>query len=362
MKKKTTEQFIIDARKVHGDKYDYSLVEYKGVFIHIVIICPIHVEFKQTPQTHLRGSGCNACDNEKRLKTTEQFINEAKKIHGDRYDYSLVDYKGAHINVEIICPLHGVFKQTPSSHLTGSGCSVCYNEKRLKTTEQFIIDAKKIHGDRYDYSLVKYNGNKKNIIIICPIHGEFKQTPNRHLCGDNCPKCCTTNIKSTLDEFIKKANLIHNYYFDYSLVDYKGAKINVEIICPLHGVFKQQPNGHLNNQGCPICKKSKGELIIDNYLKENNILYVSQKKFKNCKNKRPLPFDFYLSEYNICIEFDGRQHYEIVNAFGGKDGFNLIKKNDAIKTKYCEDNDIKLIRIPYWEKNNIEEILKKEVI
>ena len=291
--------------------------------------------------------------------TKEEFISKANEVHNYKYDYSWVEYNGNKTNVKIICKEHGEFAQTPNSHLNGKGCPKCCGNAK-STKEEFISKANDVHNYKYDYSLVEYNGNKTKVKIICKEHGEFAQNPNNHLNGNGCPKCGGTE-RLTTEEFISKANEVHNYKYDYRWVEYNGARSKVKIICKEHGEFRQTPDNHLNGKGCPKCNSSKGELIIEKYLIKNNINYESQKRFKDCKNKRPLPFDFYLTDYNICIEYDGEQHFKSKSIWGGEEELNLIKIKDNIKTEYCEDNGIKLIRIPYWEKDNIEEILNREL-
>ena len=148
--------------------------------------------------------------------------------------------------------------------------------------------------------------------------------------------------------------------YDYSLVDYTDSKTKVKIICPKHGVFEQIPSGHLNGRGCSKCKESKGEKIIRAYLMGNNIKFISQKRFKDCRDKYPLPFDFYLPDYNTCIEFNGRQHYVPVELFGGQNQLNKQKKNDRIKMMYCDKNKIALIIIKHNE--NVGEKLINEIL
>src|ERR1035437_4477643 len=182
---------------------------------------------------------------------------------------------------------------------------------RKLTTEEFINRAKKVHGDKYDYSLIDYNNSRSKIKIICIKHGEYNQTPDAHLHGQGCQICGGTK-KSNTDNFISKSKLIHGDKYDYSLVKYISKRSKVKIICPKHGIFEQRADGHIvsNGRGCPICKESKGEKQIRLFLKENNIYYVQQHKFPNCKAIRPLVFDFYLPEFNICIEYDGQQHFK----------------------------------------------------
>ena len=193
--------------------------------------------------------------------TTSEFIEKAKKIHSDKYDYSKVDYKKSYIKVCIICPEHGEFWQTPGNHLYGYGCSKCAiqknSKKRTSNAVEFIKKARKIHGDRYDYSKVEYKGTEEKVCIICPEHGEFWQLPTNHLGGHGCPKCSFENTSrknsSNKEEFIQKAKKIHGNRYCYSKVIYKSAKGKVCIICPEHGEFWQSPTNHLSGKGCPDC-------------------------------------------------------------------------------------------------------------
>jgi hypothetical protein len=154
----------------------------------------------------------------------------------------------------------------------------------------------------------------------------------------------------------------HLDMYDYSLVDYKRNKNKVSIICRKHGEFSQRPNDHLKGSGCPICKSSKGEIKILNFLDDNKIKYITQYKFNDCRNKLPLPFDFYLPELNTCIEYDGILHFKSIDIFGGEEALRNVIINDSIKTQYCLDNNINLIRIAYTEFNKIEKKLNLLVL
>ena len=287
--------------------------------------------------------------------TTSVFIKNAKSIHGDKYDYSLSEYYKSSTKIKIICPEHGVFEQRPNNHvIQKQGCPICGGNEKL-TTSVFIKNAKSIHGDKYDYSLVEYKNNKTKVKIICPEHGVFEQSPNSHY-KNGCSKCSHKHKPST-EEFIKKCLHLHNNIYDYSLVEYKNAYSKIKITCKKHGVFEQTASHHSRGAGCPNCKISKGELKIKNWLNMNKINYIQQYKFIDCKDKSPLPFDFYLPEHNMCIEYDGRQHYEIIKLWGGEEGFIDTKNKDNIKNTYCKNNKIKLLRIKYSE--NVENKLKE---
>jgi very-short-patch-repair endonuclease len=292
-------------------------------------------------------------------KTTAEFIKEAKAIHGNKYDYSQVEYKNSQTKVKIICPEHGEFEQSPNSHLQGAGCPKCGGSEKL-TTNEFIIQAKEKHGNKYNYSQVEYINNKTKIKIICLEHGEFEQQPSNHLQEAGCPKCVGKN--KTTEEFIKEAKEVHRNKYDYSQVEYIDAKIKVKIICQEHGLFKQTPHAHLSGRGCAKCGySSKGEQKIEAYLNEKNINFESQKRFDKLKDKSYLFYDFYLPDFNLLIEFDGIQHFEPVDQFGGEKGFKQVQKRDKLKNEFAKKNRIDLLRISYLEFDQIEEILDSKL-
>jgi len=351
-KNKTNEELILELKNVQGDRYDYSLVDYINQNTKIKIICRIHGIFEQHFYSHRKGNGCPYC-NKYKESTTEEFIKKAKNIHGDKYDYSLVNYKHSHKKVKIICSKHGIFEQLPSNHIFYGGCSKCVG--RNKTNEELILELKNTHENRYDYSLVNYVNFGTKIKIICHLHGIFEQLFYSHRRGYGCPDCSKSK-KSTTEEFIKKAKNIHGDKYDYSLVNYKHSHEKVKIICPKHGVFEQKPINHFTSLGCTLCNESKGEREISKILTKNLIFFERQKKFSNCKNIKCLSFDFYLPEYNLCIEFNGQQHYNSYNYFGGVEKLKCVQKNDNIKIKFCKSNKIDLLIIKYDE--NIIEKLK----
>ena len=351
------EEFIEKARKIHGNKFDYSLVEFNKITDKIIIICQKHGTFKQRADSHFKHS-CRKCQDEIKSKNTrmksEDVIKQFKKIHKNKYDYSLVNYINKRTKVKIICPNHGIFYQIPYEHKNGNGCSVCGMERmkisKLKNKE-WIDKCINKYKNKYDYSLVNYITDRINVKIICPIHGELNQKPKDHYktgCG-LCNKIQKSLTNSQI--FIEKCKKIYDGKYDYSLVSYINNKTKVKIICHKHGVFEQRPDLHLRH-GCPSCNQSRGEIKIRILLDNLKINYLYQYKFENCKNIRQLPFDFYLPDYNTCIEFDGKQHYESIKYFGGQKNLLEIKMKDEIKNFYCENNNIKLIRVGYKEDVN----------
>ncbi|QYB17523.1 SPbeta prophage-derived protein [Pacmanvirus S19] len=289
---------------------------------------------------------------------TKNFIVKARIVHMDKYDYLSAKYIGAMIKLIITCRLHGDFMQSPNNHLRGKGCPKCVNNNlRVKfafTREKFIEEARSVHGDRYDYSLVEYINQHTRVKIICPIHGVFEQLPLNHLKGANCIRCrgaeSAKKYKFSNEEFANKSNKIHRNLYDYSKVDYINNSTPVTIICKEHGEFSQIPYHHMSGARCPNCRRSRGESIIEDYLRALKIQFEIEKTFIDCRgNKKPLPFDFYLPEYNVLIEFDGKQHYEPIDYYGGMDGFEKRRRYDEIKNKWSADNGINLLRIRYDE-------------
>lgn len=229
------------------------------------------------------------------------------------------------------------------------------------TTQQFIEKARVIHGDKYDYPF-NYKNNRTKIKIKCNIHGIFEQLPNSHLLGSGCTDCGvikrTNSIKFTQEEFIIKANLIHNNKYDYSKILYLDIFSKICIICPKHGVFWQTPNSHLNGTGCPVCKASKGERLITYILDKHNIEFIPQ--FKIPGNSYRFRYDFYLPEYNTLIEFHGIQHYEPRECFGGLETFKDNQRRDMFKKELAKLANIPLLEFNYKHlkivKNNFEKI------
>ena len=442
MQKRTKEEFVEAARKVHGDKYDYSKVVYVNNTTPVIIICPIHGEFEQTPKNHLRY-GCNKCGSQRsgllNRNSIKQFIANSKQKFGDKYDYSKVDYKTYNDNVIIICPEHGEFEWTPTKHLTSKyGCPFCaednnkqnrrwsrdlfiqksqelYGDKydyskveyvnnrtpitiicpehgeftvtplvhlhmncgckkcmQLKQAElhvqreieketerlqrkierekkqntlitkyDFIKKAQKVHGNRYDYSKVEYVDKTTKVCIICPIHGEFWQVPINHINGSNCPKCNIENARQTLsfttEEFIINAKKVHGDKYDYSKVEYVNSRTPVAIICPIHGEFWQVPTMHYNEgHGCPTCNisTSKGEREVLEYLTQGLGLTCETHCHDIIKRKE---IDIFIPSHNIAIEYNGlRWHSDL---FISDNNYHLNK------TIECAKKGIQLIHI-----------------
>lgn len=288
---------------------------------------------------------------------TEEFIKKAKLKHGDKYSYDKVNYDGKDKPVIITCPKHGDFKQTPHEHLSGCGCQKCWSERRATPKipkEKFIELANEKHNNKYDYSKIEYKGVEYPITIICPIHGEFQQMPQNHLKGQGCPKC--GNLKKgmyqvgTTESFIQKAKNVHGDKYDYSKVNYVNNREKVIIICPIHGEFKQKPLDHIHGCGCPECGKSldKAEKMVLSKLREKygDVVYQYTEPWLQSKTSFSY-IDFYIPSYSIGIEYQGRQHFGPISRFGGEEAYKKQSKRDIFKFQRCKEHDIKLFYISF---------------
>jgi hypothetical protein len=346
-KKMSTEEFIKRSIEKHGDKYDYSLVEYKNLDDKVKIICKEHGIFEVSPTGHLRGQDCNKCYLKTRTKGVDKFIEQSKAIHGDFYDYSKVEYKNTDTKVIIICPEHGEFLQTPYLHAKGSGCKLCYNKRtsnrQLGNWDMYLLKAREVHGDRYDYSkLTKFTGVHDKYKIICEEHGVFEQSFSAHMRGAGCPKCANIrngllNNEKSRYTFVEKARKIHGNKYLYDINDYIDAhQTKMKITCPEHGIFYQYPNDHLNGRGCLKCSNSgrysKAEKEVLDFIRRN----YNGEVLENVKKVISKELDIYLPELKLAIEFNGLYWHCELN----KD--NLYHLN---KTEECEQKGIHLIHI-----------------
>ena len=299
-RKITQEKYFERVKEIHGNVYAYKS-EYFGMDKDIIVVCPKHGEFKIKAANHLYlKQGCKYCSHQSYPSTLETFIEKANLKHNFKYDYSKAIYVNNKTKLKIICPIHGSFQMRPDDHLHGHGCRKC----------------SKIA-----------NANKQ---------------------------------KFTKEKFKKLSRIIHNNTYNYDDVDYINYETKVKIICPIHGEFWQTPDNHLHGHGCPHCKASKLENKISKILKENNILHIRQQTFDWLKYKGNLFLDFYLPEYNIAIECQGLQHYQPIEYFGGQQEFKNILIRDHIKSKLCREHNIKLLYYSSNKVDNTEAIFITE--
>ena len=301
-----THTFINKAKATHGDHYDYSTSDYKGGRTNIEIICREHGSFWQTPENHYRSiAKCPKCPSEGMLKRREEskkkFIESSREVHGDKYDYSKVEFVSMSKKVVIICPEHGEFEQAPSSHRAGMGCEPCSREERKSTAKEFVQKAKKQHDNRYEYSKVTYEHSRTEVIISCKKHGDFLQKPVDHVRGRGCPKCAGSNGENMMRD------LLENTIFP----DKKFPTIRPEFL-------------------------------------------------RNPETGWPLELDCYNEEMKLAFEFQGVQHYESIRRFGGEKRFEQQHKKDQLKRELCLKEGIDLIEIDTRPINKIRNKKDKE--
>lgn len=364
---KSTESFIQRSKKIYGYHLDYSKTVYKGLDEKLIITCPRHGDFEVVARDHFysRGSnkyGCRKCTAESYKKSREtSALNRFHQVHGNTYDYSKLVYVNMNTPGEIVCRRHGSFWQVLYRHAEGAHCPTCVREKEKVSLEDFIFRAREIFGDKYDYSRVSTTlGVNVKMQIGCPQHGFFIQRLNSHLQGNGCKKCHQLSQRKTRDEFIREACLIHGDKYDYSKVVYVSNKHKVEIICPKHGSFHQKPNSHISSgAGCILCADSKGERVIEEFLKKCGVSYLREYSIPDHRYR----YDFYLPDFNLYIEFHGVQHYRPVDIFGGKAELIKTKKRDLRKKMLVQETGGELITVPFThlDKGIVEKTLTKKL-
>jgi hypothetical protein len=344
-KKLTLSNFICRSNIIHSSRYDYSLVEYKNNDTKVKIICSVHGIFLQTPCSHMRGTGCPKCFYSKKKphrkykikprhhQSPDIFIQKAKAVHGEFYDYSQVVYNNSKSKVIIICPEHGAFTQTPEKHWSGRGCPICGNLKKGNrlSKEEFIRKSQEIHGNRYDYSQVNYTRNCIRVKICCSLHGVFYQAPVCHLAGQGCPICgtITKSVKliKSFESFVQDAIKIHGDNYIYEKFSYVNSKVKTLIKCKKHGTFWQSPNSHLHGQGCPKCHKqvSKWELELLEYVKTICPDAEGSKRnwFVGHKSKE---IDIYIPSLKVGFECNGTYWHKIRTDYDCNDKVEEAKR------------------------------------
>lgn len=319
--KSTNGKFVAKAMKVHNGFFSYEKTEYKGANKKVVVTCPIHGDFEVKANNHLMGMNCAKC-------TSEGIVHK-------------------------ITPLP---QKNPST-------------KKL-TRDAFLIKAREIHGWKYDYAKTEYKNGREKVIVTCPEHGDFQISPYKHLSGVGCPSCAK-NKPLTTEEFIKKARNIHGLNYSYEKSEYVSTHNPVIITCPIHGDFQQSPANHFRGQGCPQCTQSRMEEEISILLEKNGIVFEAEKTFDWLKDKKSMYLDFYLPEYQIGIECQGLQHFEPLSIFGGQEKFENAKRRDTLKKQLCINHGLTLLYyanyerefpyIVYTKKNELlKDILKSE--
>lgn len=347
-----TELFYSDMKKLHDCKYTYDEnIDVSSSTVMLKITCIHHGEFNQLSGVHKKGSGCPVCKKEKLSRKREpkistiEWINQATKIHNGKFDYSKVDYTGVDNKVVVGCPIHGEVSMVAGNHLKGSGCYKCSSVKngqyRKNTNDDILEKFISIHGDKYDYSKVDFKDMNSPVIIICPDHGEFEQTPSTHYHGKSgCAKCVYDERRITLDDWKSHCNYIHNGKYDYSetKLDPNSILNFIKYKCPDHGIIKQRATVHMNH-GCPFCSnlRSTQETVLYEFLK--TLFPDSVSGNRSVLSGKEL--DIYIPSKKLAIEFDGLYWHSSNSTECDYD----MRKKHIYKTVECEKQGIQLIHI-----------------
>lgn len=342
--KLTTTQFVEKAKVIHGDKYDYSDTEYLGNSKKVAVVCRVHGAFYPLANDHLSKKAGCPACAGVKRLNQQDFIARSKSVHGNVYDYSETVYKNFNSPLTLTCDQGHRFNQLASSHLNGFGCPHCAGLAR-KTTEQFVTEAKAKFGGKFDYSKVEYVNTRTPVVIVCPIKGEFKMQPIQHLSSNTGYTSEIYNAPSTLDEFVCKAKEVHGDRYDYSKSAYQSNKNPVEIVCKEHGSFWQAPHNHYKGSGCPTCALGRTES------KPERILVEALADFHPIKTKGILEgreLDLYFENQKVAVEVNGIYYHSDIKA----------KAKTAHRRKYeeCKKLGIKLMQF------TDAEILKKPEI
>lgn len=362
--------FIEKAEQIHNFKYDYSKTVYIKSSEKIIIICPSHGEFLQRASDHLSGAGCKKC----KALNPEIYYRQIEQ----KYKGNILPLKDTFISpsqkMKFECKYHGIIEKQ-LTQMIHYGCRYCRIDASSsvykKDNSIFIQEANKVHNYTYDYNKTNYKGCYDKVVITCRIHGDFLQMPSSHLQGIGC-RICGTDVaadkhKKDTHDFIIKASKYWGSTYDYSNSVYNGATSPITIICKKHGEFKTTPANHYIGTGCPTCSMSKLEYRVKCFLEKEGISFISQYRIYNCRDKRPLPFDFAIFNSSNkllgLVECQGEQHYNEMgfHSLKNKDeslsSFQYIINHDKIKYNYCLNNSIPLLLISYKDKEKIDIIL-----
>lgn len=358
-RRKTHEQFLAEMFQLVGDEY-IVLTDYisNGTKVEIQHSKCNHI-YKVTPAHFLSGTRCPNCFGAHK-KTDEQFKRQVLELVGNEYTF-MDNYKTTTIKLPVKHKICGnEYQITPNDFLGGTRCPYCFGNIR-KTTDQFKQSVKEKYDDEYTV-IGEYINNRTKIKLQHNICGhKYVTSPDNFLAGYGCP-LCAGNIKWTTDDFKKFVFECEGDAFEV-LGEYVNSKTKIlmrHVTCDFK--FKTTLDEFRNGNRCPYCRESKGEKQITDFLSRHQISFIRQYRFEDCRRTRPLPFDFALFDRDKLIgviEFHGRQHYEIIKAFGGVAGHEERKRNDTIKTEYCKAKSIPLIIIPYWELSNIDGVLQQ---
>lgn len=318
--------------------------------------------FYKDQYNFLKGSGCPKCSYLSRFITKEEWVKRCNEQHNNKYNYTFSEFKSLEDKVEIECPEHGTFIQQAGYHMRGNRCPECgkieNNRRHLIPTEKLVQLFRKIHGTKFDYSLLDKDSYFKAdyVQIICPIHGVYGQQIRTHLRGAQCLKCSEKYHMSNV-EFKNEIERIYNGAIDTESINYINNRTRVIIKCSVHGHVHASPIGLIAGTGCPKCRQTKGETRISNFFTKLGVSYIQEYAIKPYRYR----YDFFIPSINTLIEYDGAQHYTPVKHWGGEKGFAKQIMRDKIKNRLALIKNIRLIRISYLHDDYIEKYLSRRI-
>ena len=369
MRKLTKEEFEKRVADVSNDTIDVSNFEFENTQKSGLCRCKIcGNEWYAKAYSILQGHGCRKCYDKKNSERKKIDVKEVQnRLNKNNTKYKIIgEYVDTKHKCDVMCENCGnVWSVAVGDLLRGHGCPKCGREKQRQnislTEEEYKERCKRVYNELYDLSELKYHSMGDSVYPICKKHGSFSINASYFLKGNGCPFCRKEKNNEHVREknylqFIERAKKIHNDKYDYRCVKYSNTNSNVDIICPIHGVFSMTPHHHLSGEGCPKCKSSHMEINIRTLLQENNICFIEQKKF-DWMGLQSL--DFYLPKYNVGIECQGKQHFESVEVFGGNDALKENIERDRRKRNLCIENGISLI---YYINKKHEVYMEEEFI
>ena len=328
-----------------------------------------HKHFTTSPYRAIRGVGCQDCYIEKirnsQGKTHKQYVSELS-VSNPLLEV-IEDYINADTPILHRCKKHNMtWNISPASALRGAGCRECWIEKlrevRIKNKDDYILELANV--SPHIKLIGEYINANTPIQHYCEIHQvSWDISPSNALRGQGCKECCKSkqslSLLKTHEQYV--LDLFNASSYVEVIENYIDAKTPILHRCLIDGfIWPMAPTNALSGKGCPKCNESRGERMVSQWLNIRDIEYIPQYKFDNCRDKQPLPFDFYLPKFNIVIEYQGQQHYDPIDFFGGQPYLEYIQHHDNIKSNYCTKNNIQLIYIPYWE--NVNEYLNKNLL
>lgn len=309
------EKYIEQLIEIHGDKFQYGEILREKGGPYIETLCKQHGWFKASISNLRNGSGCKKCYFESRVgkykSDTLAFIERAKAAHGDKYDYSMVEYSGTSGKVKIICPKHGTFEQAAGAHVAGQGCPECGSEivglRSRSNTGEVLSKIKAVHGEKYDYSNFKYEGCQKQTTVTCKKHGEFQILPLTLINGGGCKQCgidaSASKQKLKQADVISKIESKHGKKYGYENLNYTGSKNKIALSCEKHGQFNAEAGSIFKGTGCPRCANvgpSQGQLEMFEFI--NSVVPAElEVKFKNSQHSH----DILIPSLDLSVEYHG---------------------------------------------------------